>query len=227
MFIVVEGIDGSGTTTHARLLADALRERGVEVEATFEPSDGPVGRLVREALAHPQAGATFGWAAMALLFAADRMDHAERTIVPALQSGRWVISDRFDLSSIVYQSLTATVDEPVIPWIRQLNGRVPRPDLTIVLDVAADVAEARRLQRGSAREMYDDSGLQERLARAYASAEQLVPGDRVVHVGAEEHLPVVARNVLDAVRTAGLLPEQGAPGANLPPGSGPSHSPGS
>jgi dTMP kinase len=215
-FIVIEGIDGSGTTTHTRLLAEWLRDQGLEVESTCEPSDGPVGRLVREALGRPSEGSPLSWAVMALLFAADRMDHAERTILPATRSGKWVVCDRFDLSSIVYQSVTAATSQSVVAWIRELNLRAPRPELTVVLDVAPEVAEKRRLRRGGIREIYDDAELQARLAQAYSRAEELVPEDPVVHVRAEPPVAEVAARVADAVRATGLLSGERTGGANLP-----------
>ena len=224
-FVVIEGIDGSGTTTHARLLTSWLAEQGLQVESTCEPSAGPVGRLVRDVLGGPSEAEPPGWAVMALLFAADRMDHAERTILPATRSGRWVICDRYDLSSLVYQSVTATTAEPVVAWIRELNLRVPRPDLTIVLDVAPEVAEQRRLRRGGSREIYDDAALQTRLANTYGRAEDLVPEDRVVHVRAELPVEAVAARVVEVVRATGLLSGDRGPRANLPTGSRKSHIP--
>ena len=101
--IVLEGIDGSGTTTQARLLCEWLAGRGVAVHLTREPSDGPVGRLIREILhgAHaPVAGDT-----MALLFAADRVDHLSREVLPALDRGTHVVTDRYYHSSLAYQAI--------------------------------------------------------------------------------------------------------------------------
>ena len=115
--------------------------------------------------------------------------------------------------------MTATTGEPVVTWIRELNARAPRPDLTIVLDVEPAVAEERRLRRGGTREIYDDAALQSRLAQAYGKAEELVPNDLVVHVRAEAPVSVVAAKVVDVVRTAGLLPGDLASGANLPTSS--------
>src|SRR5262245_58804737 len=112
-FIVVEGVDGSGSTTHTRLLAKALRKRGHRVHTNCEPTTGPVGGLIRQVLQKritipgESGPKSLGWSTMALLFAADRLDHLDSEITPALRKGEWVISDRYDLSSLAYQSLTA------------------------------------------------------------------------------------------------------------------------
>src|SRR6185437_14469754 len=105
-FVVLEGIDGAGTTTHVGLLAERLRSERIPVRATREPSDGPVGVLVRQILTGRvviPGGRAPGWQTMALLFAADRMDHVESGIAPFLAEGGVVLSDRYDASSLAYQ----------------------------------------------------------------------------------------------------------------------------
>lgn len=207
-FIVVEGIDGSGSTTHSRLLSKALEKRGHEVLLTCEPTHGPIGGLIRQVLskrlfvpddAGPRA---FSWSTMALLFAADRLDHLDSTIVPALREGRIVVSDRYDFSSLAYQSATSPEPERAVAWIRELNRLALRPDLTIVLDVAPAVASERRGARGGREELFEEHAIQERLAGIYARAEKLVPGDRLVHVPAEAPVDQTAERVLEAVRSA-------------------------
>jgi dTMP kinase len=138
-FVVLEGIDGSGTTTQVARLADRLRVGRVPVRATREPSDGPVGTLVRQVLTGRvivPGGRAPGWATMALLFAADRMDHVESEIEPFLASGGVVLSDRYDASSLAYQSVSSGAEaRDAVEWIRSLNRYVRRPDLTLVLDL--------------------------------------------------------------------------------------------
>jgi dTMP kinase len=189
-FIVLEGIDGAGTTTQTRRLAQRLRHDGCQVVTTCEPSSGPVGNLIRQALERRlrlNADETIGldWATLALLFAADRTDHVSRCIEPALQSGAYVICDRYDLSSCIYQSLTAPDPERALRWVRELNGQLRRPDITIVLDVNPDVAEIRRAKRGTEPELFERRNLQERLAVAYRNSEDYVPNDRLVHQNGE------------------------------------------
>jgi dTMP kinase len=206
--IVLEGIDGCGSTTQAELLARRLEARGERVHPTSEPSRGPVGALIREALqrrlVHPVSLAehVFGWEAMALLFAADRMDHAQGEILPALARAEIVVSDRYDLSSLAYQSVTAPPGVATLPWIRALNQRVPRPDLTLVIDVSAEVGEQRRRSRGGNEEIFERRELQRRLASVYAKAEELVPGDRLVHVPGEGSIDEVMERIWQAVEVA-------------------------
>lgn len=205
-FIVLEGIDGAGTTTQLERLAQTLEARGTRVHRTCEPTSGPVGTLIRQYLRHavkqpsgePRA---VGWDTMALLFAADRVDHVHAEIEPALEAGAWVLSDRYDLSSLAYQSATAPSDA-VVGWIRELNSRALRPDLTLVVDVPAELAAARRGARGGGEELYEKQELQRRLADVYARAEALVPGDRLVHVSGVGSLDEVAARLPAAVDAA-------------------------
>jgi dTMP kinase len=205
IFVVVEGIDGSGSTTHTKLLGKALRQRGLKVLETCEPSAGPIGALIRQVLSRrlfvPDATGprAFAWSTMALLFAADRMDHLDSTIVPALREGAVVLSDRYDLSSLAYQSVTAPNGEKVVPWIRELNAAALRPDLTVVIDVPVEVAEERRRSRGGLEEIIESRELQTRLCEVYRDAETLVPNDRVAHVTGVGAVSDVAAEILQSV----------------------------
>lgn len=202
-FVVLEGIDGAGTTTQLERLADALRTRGIAVHTTREPTDGPVGQLIRQVLQHritlpggePRP---FAWDTMALLFAADRLDHVQNEIEPALACGTWVLSDRYDLSSLAYQSATSP-GEGSVDWIRRLNSHALRPDLTLVVDVPASLAAERRGRRAASAELYEKEELQERLAAIYSRGEKLVPGDAIAHVSGEGSIDEVTLRVLAAV----------------------------
>jgi dTMP kinase len=206
-FIVVEGIDGSGSTTIVDRLVASMKAKQRAAHRTCEPSTGPVGSMIRQILSHrivvPGHGSP-GWATMALLFAADRLDHLQAEVMPHLRQGVMVISDRYDLSSLAYQSATAPPTgagegKDVVAWIRELNSRARRPDLTLVLDVTPDVAATRRGLRGGAKELYEDLDLQSRLAQAYANAERLVPGDLVVHIDANQSIDAVLAAAIAAV----------------------------
>ena len=209
-FIVIEGIDGAGTSTQADLLAQWLRERELPVCATTEPTTGPIGALIHQVLTHRLVtpGVTgprpMSWATMALLFAADRVDHVDSVIMPNLMDGVTVVCDRYDLSSIIYQSALGTgldvspesisapimrhaeadngFDPHVLDWVRTLNSRAPRPDLTIVVDVEPHLALQRRQKRMRGTELYEDNTLQTALAKAYLAAETYAPNDFIVHV---------------------------------------------
>lgn len=201
-FVVFEGIDGSGTTTQIQRYATRLKAQKRMVHVTREPSTGPVGNMLRLALSHrlvmPSA---FEAETMALLFAADRLDHLASEVEPLLRDGAVVLSDRYDLSSLAYQSASAKGQDPatMIAWIRTLNRHARRPDVTVVLDVSPQVAEARRRSRGGSVELYDDESLQARLARAYRDAEALVPGDVVIHIDGDPSLDEVEAAIIEAL----------------------------
>ena len=203
IFVVFEGIDGAGTTTQVERYAAYQRSRRRAVHVTREPSSGPVGSLIRLVLSERISLPLTNQAElMTLLFAADRLDHVAVEIAPHLREGSLVLSDRYDLSSLAYQSSTVAEPRdpaPIVDWIRQCNCYARRPDVTVVLDVSPDVAAARRRLRGGAREIFDDIDLQVRLARAYRSAEQLVPRDRVIHVDGDPDAEAVAAAVIAAL----------------------------
>ncbi len=200
-FLVLEGLDGAGTTTQARLLAEALRGAGRTVHLTAEPSGGPVGALVRQVLSRRIAGrdgAPFDPAALALLFAADRLDHAAVEIAPKLAAGVDVVSDRFTLSSLAYQGL-AVGD---LPWVEAVNARAPIPDLTIFLRVRPQVGLRRRHAASLDREIYEVAAFQRRVAASYErSVGRLqATGQGVVVLDGERPVAEVAAAVLAEAR---------------------------
>jgi dTMP kinase len=204
-FIVLEGVDGAGTTTHTRLLTESLRARGRAVRATREPTDGPIGTMIRQMLSGRLVVPGIGgprppsWGTLALLFAADRLDHLEAEIEPNVRDGVVVLSDRYVHSSLAYQSLSAGGDDATRAWIQTINAQARQPDLTIVLDVPADVTRARRRARSAQDDLYEEDALQARLVAFYASIEAYFPGERIVHVDANRPLEVVAAEILAQV----------------------------
>ncbi len=201
-FIVFEGIDGAGTTTQSEKYAAFLRRERRVVHVTHQPSDGPIGSLLRLGLGgRLQLGASNQAQCMALLFAADRLDHVAHQIEPHLRDGAVVICDRYDLSSIAYQTATARTEDSKAfeTWVRELNRYAPRPDATIVLDVSPEEAERRRQERLGALELYEETELQRELAALYARAETLVPGDRVMRVDGNRPLEEVSQAVQEAL----------------------------
>jgi len=205
-FIVLEGIDGAGTTTQCGLLAKRLRKDGVAVRTTREPSDGPVGTTIRQILAGRIVGAggrAPGWATMALLFAADRMDHVEAEIEPFVAQGGVIISDRYDASSLAYQSVSSgRGGEATVEWIRTLNKNARRPDITVVLDVPAELAVTRREARGDAAQLYEQNELQRALCVFYKDLQRHIPNDRVVVVDGAGTIEATAEKVYDACKAA-------------------------
>lgn len=178
LFIVLEGIDGSGTTTQAARLVGHLRARGRRAAETREPSQGPIGRLLREALLGQHAvtgGAPLEGRTMALLFAADRMDHNQREIDPLLASGSDVVSDRYLLSSLAYQAEEADRD-----WVASLARGIRQPDLTLLLDLPIEVAAERRRAAGRPVERYDADSYLARVAANYRRIAASAPHTRVL-----------------------------------------------
>ncbi len=189
-FIVIEGIDGSGTTTQTRVLAERLSDKGLPVRTTREPSDGPIGVLIRQILTGrvvvPGLHGVHApsWATMATLFASDRLDHLEAEIIPNLTDGVTVICDRYDYSSVAYQTVSSGGGDDVSTWVRELNRRARRPDLTLVLDVDPKVATSRRNTRSGSPELYEVDEMQVELAKFYAKIDELFPNDTIVHIDA-------------------------------------------
>jgi len=199
-FLVVEGLDGAGTTTQARRLAEALRAAGRRVHLTFEPSSGPVGALIRQVLTRRVSGGgdeAFDPDALALLFAADRRDHWASEVGPRLARGVDVVSDRYTLSSLAYQSLTAGS----VAWVEALNARAPAPDLTLFLQVRPAVAVARRQAETGGGELFEVPAFQRRVARSYLRCiERLrAAGQRVEVVDGERPVADVTAALLRAV----------------------------
>jgi dTMP kinase len=205
-FVVLEGIDGAGTTTHVGRLAERLRSMRVPVRATREPSDGPVGTLVRQVLTGRvvvPGGRAPGWATMALLFAADRMDHVESEIDPFVAEGGIVLSDRYDASSLAYQSVSSGADsKEAVEWIRTLNRYVRRPDLTIVLDLSPETASERRLHRGEPAQLYEQNEVQRALAAFYKDLAKHMPKERVTVIDASGTVEEVHARVWTAYEQA-------------------------
>ena len=139
-FIVLEGIDGSGTTTHAELLGKWLEVEGCSVVVTEEPSMGKIGSIIREKLKEKDSSPMLD----ALLFAADRLDHWETLIKPSLEANKIVISDRYVESSLIYQTVTGLELE----WVAEINKYAQKPDLTIILDIDPEVGLERKATLG-------------------------------------------------------------------------------
>jgi dTMP kinase len=201
-FIVFEGIDGAGTTTQSERYASHLRGERRVVHVTHQPSEGPVGQMLRLGLGgRLQLGASNQAQCMALLFAADRLDHVAHDIEPHLRDGAVVICDRYDLSSIAYQTATARGEDVASfeAWVRELNRYAPRPDATIVLEVTPEEAEHRRQERLGALELYEESKLQRQLAELYRQADRLVPGDRIIRIDGDKSADAVAEAVVTAL----------------------------
>ena len=162
-FIVFEGLDGSGTSTQTERLRAYLSERGVAVGVTREPTTGPLGAVIRQAI---EGRISLDPTALALAFAADRADHLFNPVNGlnrALDDGTWVISDRYVLSSLAYQALAT--DDPL--WLTQINRFAPAPDLTVFLDAPVAVCAARIGGRSGNDELFHGADTLRRVDAAY------------------------------------------------------------
>lgn len=142
-FIALEGGEGAGKSTQAKLLAEALSERGLTVVSTREPGGTPGAEAIRSLLLDPP-GQGWGPEAEALLFAAARSDHVARLIRPALERGEWVVTDRFVDSSRAYQGGAGAVGDEAVVTLHEIGSGGLRPDLTILIE-ADDARVAERL----------------------------------------------------------------------------------
>jgi dTMP kinase len=196
LFIVLEGPDGAGISTQTALLHSGLVQRGIKAIATKEPTNGPIGSVVRQALSHrlvypPDQPVSDD--VMALLYAADRLDHIRADIIPRLEAGTHVVCDRYRLSSYAYQGLTMGQD-----WVRALNKRSISPDVTFFIDVPPAVSQQRIKTRGGYVELYET---EERLSPIYANYLELIEqerqaGDRIITIDGRLAIGVVAATIL-------------------------------
>jgi len=145
-FITFEGGEGTGKSTQARMLADRLTSDGLEVVLTREPGGSPGAEAIRHVLLSG-AAKPLGSHAEAILFAAARDDHVRELIRPALNRGRWVVSDRFADSTRIYQGVLGNIDPRVIRGLERIAVGDTVPDLTFILDLPAELGLQRAARR--------------------------------------------------------------------------------
>jgi len=148
-FIVIDGIDGCGSTTQTTKLGANLIEKGIKVHLTREPSQFLVGKLLRQYLQNETAPI----ATDALLFAADRVEHYYHEILPKLEEGYVVVSDRYVEASVAYQSAQALLEQKIEnspfkamnrDWVKTINKFAPSPDLTFIIDIDPRISLSRK-----------------------------------------------------------------------------------
>jgi dTMP kinase len=194
--ITLEGGEGAGKSTQARMLADAFCEIGLPVLRTREPGGAPGAEFLREVL----LSGRIDWSAGAetMLHVAARMEHVAKTIRPAVEAGTWVVCDRFHDSTMAYQGYGLGFDLGMIDALGSMIGIVP--DLTIVLDVSREVALARLRQRGAGDDRYErmNDAFHQRVNEGFRAIATL---PRCVLVDAARDVVVVHAEVMAAVRT--------------------------
>ncbi|MFW9951987.1 MAG: dTMP kinase [Candidatus Thorarchaeota archaeon] len=192
IFIVLDGIDGSGTTTHSQLLTGFLKSKKYNVFLTHEPSNSEIGLLIRKFLKDKEIPP----AVDALMFAADRVLHFNNEIKRKLNEGYIVISDRYIESSIVYQSCES--DEISLEWVKTINTFAQKPDLTIILDIDPKTSLARKSQ--DSLDKFEDSTFLVKvrnlyLARAEEERYQIVNTDDIIELVQEKIQQIVLKKL--------------------------------
>jgi dTMP kinase len=201
-FISFEGGEGSGKSTQIRLLADRLAAEKLRAIVTREPGGSPGAEIIRH-LVLSGMGKLLGADAETLLFAAARDDHVRTIIEPALQQGVWVLCDRFFDSTRVYQGILGKVAPGVLNAMQRVTIGDLKPDLTIILDVPAEVglnrAAARRGTSAADRFEAEDTKFHQQLREAYRQIAAAEP-QRCILIDATAEPNIVAENVWSALR---------------------------
>lgn len=208
-FIVLEGLDGSGTTTQAKLLTSHVESSGTPTFPTYEPTDGPTGKLIRDILSgklySPGSNEkiVLSEKSLCLLFAADRLDHAIE-IDQARDAGKTIICDRYILSSLAYQTLDSAISPD---WVIEVNRGCAIPDLTILLKVPASECLRRLRDRKERQTIYERLSTLQAIEANY---------EKMIGPYQERFGPVIT---LDGTSHPGAILEE-IVGALRPPASG-------
>lgn len=186
VFIVIEGLDGSGKTTQARLLAKKLSKK-YNIFLTTEPSRGKIGSYIREYYLYEKQRLPTD--VEALLFAADRLEHVKKELVPALDEGKLVICDRYLHSSLAYQGSSGLS----IDWIRGINSKALQPDIGIFIDLAPEVVLKRLNRKKSVMETLET---QQKVREIYL---KFVENGELVRIDGDKPKEDVATNLYSKV----------------------------
>ena len=188
--IVFEGIDGTGKSTHIRLLSQYLEARGLRVRTGFEPTRGEWGMRVRAAAL---SGTRLSVEEEIHCLLQDRREHVQRFILPALEAGYWVLLDRYYLSMMAYQGASGAD----VQRIREMNEAfAPVPDMAFWLDIPVELSAQRILARGQGSDAFEKRAFQEAVARIYAGM-QLPFLHRIDATGSTEQTQAAIRALVD------------------------------
>ncbi len=198
-FITFEGGEGAGKSTQLQKLAEALRQRGREVITTREPGGAPGAEQIRQLLVSGDPGRWDGMTEALLHFAA-RRDHLRSTVWPALEAGKWVISDRFADSTLAYQGYGHGLPHEEIKDLYRLAVGNFAPDLTLILDLPVETGLRRALSRGGAEDRYEkmDVSFHQRLRDGFLAIAAQEPG-RCAVIPADQEEAKVAADILGVV----------------------------
>lgn len=156
LFITLEGVEGAGKSTLAKSLKKELESQGKEVVLTFEPGDCSIGKKIREILLKEKLNSS----AELFLFLADRAQHIEEVIKPALAQGKIVICDRFTHSTIAYQGDGRGLDKEQLNYLNKIAVQSTRPDLVLLIDLDPEIGLKRVIKRGEELSSFDSEKLE-------------------------------------------------------------------
>jgi dTMP kinase len=199
LFIALEGIDGSGKSTQVKLLAERLETKGHKVYATCEPTEGPIGKMIREIFNHRMEG---DQRTIAALFVADRLEHLlnkQNGIVKMMEDAYTVITDRYYFSSYAYHSVHVDMD-----WViesNKLSAEILRPDLNIYIDISPGVSMKRIKSDRSSVEMYETLENQKLVHSKYAEAfERQKSVEKILVVNGDQPVEKISEEIWRAVQ---------------------------
>lgn len=198
-FITLEGGEGAGKSTQIRLLDEALRADGRQVVTTREPGGSAGAEAIRNLLVNGDVGR---WLPVseALLLSAARYDHVQRTILPAIEQGQWVLCDRFADSTTAYQGDGHGLDRGLLAQLRDIAVGSTRPDLTLILDIDPTIGLARAASRNGGEDRYEQMKLDfhRRLREGYLAIAAAEP-ERCVIVDASQAIDALQAAIRQAV----------------------------
>lgn len=204
-FITLEGGEGAGKSTQAKLLAEWLGRKGISVALTREPGGTPGAEDIRNLLV---TGATGRWDSLTetLLHYAARREHVARLILPALEAGQWIICDRFIDSTTAYQGYGQGIDLGIIAGLREMVLGAFIPDLTLILDVAPETRRARTAARPGNEDRYErmNEAFHDRVRAGFHVIAAAEP-DRCAVIAADQEIEAVSAAITDAVAARLLI----------------------
>lgn len=196
ILIVIEGLDGAGLSTQAAILAEFLKGKNKEVMLTKEPTASPIGKLIKSAL---NRNPELSLLALQLLFAADRAEHLEKEIEPALRADEIVISDRYILSSLAFGAVDNDVE-----FLKEINSRFRKPDLTFIIDTPPQVCLDRITKSRDNVELFEEEKRLEKVReqflalKCYFNNTLIVDGDREKEEVSKDIKEVVEKTLMDS-----------------------------
>ena len=205
-FITFEGPEGSGKSTHLKILAERLESRGIPVLLTREPGGTPLGETMRGILQHNLANEPPVDRAEVMLFLASRAQLCERVIRPALDAGTWVLCDRFTDSTLAYQGYGRGFDLQTLRTLNAFSTANLAPDLTLLLDLPFETGLSRVKQRGLATDRIEAAGeaFHRRLREGFLQIAKEEPR-RFAVINSDDTLENVAGKIWQVLKTGELL----------------------